>query len=212
MEVADVDVDMESTDASGGEDRTTHLFFARNGRVLTTLYLEDQMREGVADVMAALAPARCAIISGDGTAAVEGVAKACGISEWMAYRNPMEKREWVRALRERGEVVAMVGDGVNDAPALTQAHIGVSVATATDMSVQVSDILLTTDRLDVLPKIRKLARKGERVIRQNLFWAFFYNGVGVTLAAFGVLTPLFAAVAMVLSSLMVIFNALRLRG
>jgi P-type E1-E2 ATPase len=122
----------------------------------------------------------------------------------------LAKREAIEALRTKGDIVCMVGDGINDAPALTAAHVGISVLSATDISIQVSDLLLTTDRIEVIAKIRALACKGRRVIYQNLFWAFFYNVIGIGLAAMGMLTPIFAATAMVLSSFMVLFNARRL--
>ena len=106
----------------------------------------------------------------------------------------------------------MLGDGINDALALTGAHVGISVVSATDISIQVSDILLTTDRLEVISQMRSLAQKGRKIIAQNLFWAFFYNIVGIGLAATGLLSPIFAAFAMVISSLIVLFNAsLRLK-
>ena len=110
----------------------------------------------------------------------------------------------------KGEIICMVGDGINDAPALTPAHIGISVVTAADISIHVSDLLLTTDSLALIPEMRAFAGNGRRIVSQNLFWAFFYNGVGIGFAAVGALSPLFAAGAMVASSLIVTLNAQRL--
>ena len=115
-------------------------------------------------------------------------------------------------LKDEGEVVCVIGDGINDAPSLTVANVGISVLTAADISIQVSDILLTKNNLSVIPEMGALAKKAQRIIKQNLFWAFFYNVVGIGLAAGGLLSPIFAAAAMMVSSLMVLFNAQRLSG
>jgi Cu2+-exporting ATPase len=178
---------------------------------VTFIELGDQIRPEISQLLESLRPARCALLSGDGKEAVQQVAQKLNFTSWKAECTPLDKREWILAQRSKGEIVCMVGDGINDAPALTAAHVGVSVLSATDMSIQVSDLLLTTDNLTVLAKIRALACKGRRIVSQNLFWAFAYNVVGIFLAALGVLHPLFAAAAMVVSSLMVVFNALRLR-
>ncbi len=183
----------------------TVVYFCAKG-----LVLGDTIRAGVPALIAQLQPAQSLLLSGDSQATVEIIGQACGFTQCFWRRSPLAKREAIEDLRNKGEIVCMVGDGINDAPALTAAHVGISVVSASDISIQVSDLLLTTDRIEVIAKIMALARKGRRVIYQNLFWAFFYNIIGIGLAAFGLLTPIFAATAMVLSSFMVLFNAQRL--
>ena len=178
--------------------------------MLTKLVLADKVRLEIKQVLETLQPVRTLLISGDTESAVSAVAKECGFKEWKSQCTPFEKREYVESLRQQGNIVCMIGDGLNDAPALTAAHIGISVVSATDMSIQVSDLLLTTDTLEVLSKLRLIACKGRKIIRQNLFWAFFYNIIGLFLAMFGILSPIFAAFAMSVSSLTVLFNARRL--
>jgi heavy metal translocating P-type ATPase len=199
------------TGTKSSEKAHTQVHFTKDGVCLTKLLLGDCVREEAAAVVKAMAPAQTMLVSGDSKHVVEKTAKVCGFNDWRWRCHPLDKRDVIDALRNEGEIVGMIGDGINDAPALTGAHVGVSVVTATDISIQVSDILLTTDRLNILPNIRRIARKGQRIIRQNLFWAFFYNVIGIGLAAFGFLNPIFSAGAMVLSSLMVIGNARRIR-
>lgn len=187
----------------------TVVYFAVCNTCVATIVLGDRIREGAEHVISELGKHRVVLLSGDSETAVQAAAELCGITQWKSGCTPLEKRMYIEALRQRGEVVCMVGDGINDAPALTAADIGISVVSATDLSIQVSDVLLTTDCLQVLPKICWLARKGYRIINQNLFWAFFYNVMGIGLAMGGMLTPIFAALAMMISSLMVIFNAKR---
>lgn len=191
-------------------DVLSTVYFAENDQCLAEIKLGDRLRENVFEVIQALKPAKTILLSGDHEAVVAKTARLCGFDSWYSGCTPMEKREVVDSLKKRGEIVCMVGDGINDAPSLTLANVAISVVNATDMSIQVSDLLMTTDRLDILKMARDLSRKGQRIVRQNLFWAFFYNIVGILLAAFGVLTPIFAAFAMVISSLSVLFNSQRL--
>lgn len=188
----------------------TQVHFVENGKRIGSIVLGDQLREGAKEVVKAMSPAKTLLLSGDGKQVVEKVAVKCGFDSCRWKCHPLEKRDVIDSLRQQGEIVAMIGDGINDAPALTGANIGISVVTATDLSIQVSDLLLTTDRLQVLPKIRSVARMGQRILKQNLFWAFFYNVIGIGLAATGYLNPIFSAGAMVLSSLMVLGNARRI--
>jgi Cu+-exporting ATPase len=160
-----------------------------------------------------------AMVSGDRRATAEAVARDIGISRVFGGATPTEKADIVMAERARGEVVAMVGDGINDAPALASAHVGVAIGTGTDVAVAAADVALLRGDISALPTALRLARATLRTIHQNLFWAFVYNVVGIPIAA-GVLypflgwslSPLFASAAMSLSSVSVVANSLRLRS
>jgi Cu2+-exporting ATPase len=188
----------------------THSYIAYDNDFVAVIVLGDRIREGAQSMIAGLKPIATYLVSGDAEAPVSRVSQELRFKEWRARCSPLQKKLFVDELRQNGGVVCMFGDGINDAPSLSAADIGISVVSATDISIQVSDILLTTDRLEIIPKMRQLACMGRKIVKQNLFWAFFYNCVGLWLAAFGLLSPIFAASAMVVSSLMVIFNAKRI--
>lgn len=189
----------------------TQVNFTENGTLLASIILGDQLKEGAVEVVQSIKPAQTYLLSGDGKQAVNRIAQECGFDLWRARCHPLDKRNMIDELRKKGEIVGMIGDGINDSPALTGANVGISVVSASDISIQVSDLLLTTDRLEVLPQVRRLSQKGQKIIKQNLFWAFFYNVIGIGLALAGYLNPIISALAMVLSSLFVLFNARRLR-
>jgi len=189
----------------------THVYFAVDGKCVASIILGDKIRPEAKELLQSLKPIRTLLVSGDSHKAVERVARECHFDEWHSSCHPLQKRELVDKLRKSGEIVAVMGDGINDAPALTSAHIGIAVVNATDISIQVCDLLLTTEKLQTLTLLRKIATQGRKVIKQNLFWAFFYNCLGIGLAMAGVLSPLFAAFAMVMSSIVVLFNAQRIR-
>jgi P-type E1-E2 ATPase len=129
---------------------------------------------------------------------------------WRAEATPDDKVAVIRELQERGEVVAMIGDGVNDAPSLAQADIGIALGSGADIAMQAAPLVLMGASLAGVTETLDLARRTFRVVRQNLFWAFAYNSVGIALAIAGVLNPILSAAAMVLSSLSVIGNSRRL--
>ena len=161
---------------------------------------------------------RIVMLTGDSRTTAEAVARKLGIDEVEAEVLPEQKGEVVKRLQAEGRVVAMAGDGVNDAPALAQAHVGIAMGTGTDVAIESASVTLVKGDLRGIVRARRLSRGTMRNIRQNLFFAFLYNTLGVPLAA-GVLypvcglllSPMIAAAAMTFSSVSVIGNALRLR-
>lgn len=181
-------------------------FFSKD--LMRKLVLGDVLRASTQEMLETLKGKRI-LLSGDHRAAVASLAELLPFDAWLAEVSPLEKQDYIRQLKEKGANVAMIGDGINDAPALALANIGISVVSATDISIQVSDLLLTSERLTLLPELIAIAKQGSLLIQQNLFWAFFYNVLGIGLAAFGFLTPLFASFAMIVSSFIVLMNAKR---
>ncbi len=150
------------------------------------------------------------LVSGDSRATTQATAAKLGADSWLAEVLPEEKADTVRKLQNEGAVVAMLGDGINDAPALAQADLGIAMGSGTDIAMKAAAVVLMSGSICRVLDIFELSQKTMRIVRQNLFWAFFYNGVGITLAVGGVLNPILAAVAMLLSSLSVVGNSTRL--
>ncbi|MEX1203850.1 MAG: heavy metal translocating P-type ATPase [Dongiaceae bacterium] len=193
-------------------DAGPELWLARPGHSPARFVFRDEPREDAAEALAGLRERGYAIelLSGDRPAAVAALAARLGIARWQADCAPAEKCARLAALAAAGRRVLMVGDGLNDAPALAAAHVSMSPATAADISQTAADVVFQGDRLRPVPETLAVARDAHRLVRQNLALAMLYNLGAVPLAVFGYVTPLVAAIAMSSSSLLVIANALRL--
>ena len=197
------------------------IFVAVNGNVAGYLSVADPIKESTYEAIKLLHSEgiKIVMLTGDNRQTAEAVGKKVGIDEIQAEVLPEDKEKQVRKLQEQGRTVAMAGDGINDAPALARAHIGIAMGSGTDVAIQSAGIVLIKGDLRGIAKARKLSRATMSNIRQNLFFAFIYNSIGVPIAAgvlypfFGLLlSPIIASAAMTFSSVSVITNALRLRN
>lgn len=203
---------------SHGEEGTT-LYFACDGQYLGAISLQDKEKESskqAIERMHALG-SEVIMLTGDNQNTAEKIAARVGVDRSIAQVMPDEKEQVIRRLMEEGKTVAMVGDGINDAPSLVRADIGIAVGAGTDIAIEAADVVLVGSDLNGVASAMTLSRRVMRNIKQNLFWAFFYNILGIPLAAgvfyplFGwELSPMFAAFAMSMSSVFVVTNALRL--
>ncbi|CAI8013686.1 Probable copper-exporting P-type ATPase V [Geodia barretti] len=228
--------DLAAAATSFAERGATPMFVARGGQVLGVIAVADAVKPGAADAVAALhrMGVRTAMLSGDRPEVAATVASACGVGEYQAGMLPADKAEVIAGMQAQGHTVAMVGDGINDAPALARANVGIAMGGGTDIARETADVTLMRDDLAGVATALRLSRSTMRTIRQNLFWAFFYNTLLIPVAAgalypvfaavggvpggltfffgeAGFLNPILAALAMAFSSVSVVSNSLRLR-
>jgi len=209
----------ERADGLRAEGQTV-MFVAVDGKPAGLVGVSDPIKDTTADAIRQLHAdgVRIAMLTGDSKTTAQAVAGKLDIDEVFAEVLPDQKAEIVKRLQAQGRVVAMAGDGINDAPALAQAHVGIAMGTGTDVAMESAGVTLVKGDLQGIVRARALSRATMRNIRQNLFFAFVYNSLGVPIAAgvlypaFGLLlSPMIAAAAMSFSSVSVIGNALRLR-
>ncbi len=215
-----IEVDQAVRESFAREGKTP-LFFAKNRRLVGTVAVADEVKPTSAQAIAALdrLGIKTVMLTGDNALTAQAIAKRVGVARVVADVLPADKERLVRELQDAGERVAMVGDGINDSPALARADVGLAIGAGADVAKEGADVVLMHSDLVGVARAIELSRAVIRNIKQDLFWALFYNSLGIPLAA-GVffpilgwqLSPMFGAAAMSLSSLFVVGNALRLRG
>ncbi|REV27441.1 HAD family hydrolase, partial [Mycobacterium tuberculosis] len=191
----------------------TAVFVEVDGEPCGVIAVADAVKDSARDAVAALADRglRTMLLTGDNPESAAAVATRVGIDEVIADILPEGKVDVIEQLRDRGHVVAMVGDGINDGPALARADLGMAIGRGTDVAIGAADIILVRDHLDVVPLALDLARATMRTVKLNMVWAFGYNIAAIPVAAAGLLNPLVAGAAMAFSSFFVVSNSLRLR-
>ena len=211
---------VQPTVDSLAEEGKTPLIFAKNGSVIGVIAVADTLKANSKEAIKDLTDMGIDVImlTGDNEKTAKGIGKDLAVSRIIAEVLPQDKEKVVSELQSSGSTVAMVGDGINDAPALVRADVGIAIGNGTDVAIESADIILMHNDLSSVVTAIKLSKAVIRNIKQNLFWAFFYNCLGIPLAAgvffysFGwKLNPMFGAAAMSCSSLFVVTNALRLK-
>jgi len=191
----------------------TTVYVSNDGVLIGVIAIADPIKSDAAAAVQAMHDLgmHVVMITGDNKATAEAIAKQAGISEVHAEVLPKDKLDLVKQAQKQGQKVAFVGDGINDAPALTQADLGIAMGTGTDIAIESGQIVLVGGETKKIPDAILISRKTFSAIQQNLFWAFIYNALGIPLAAFGFLNPIIAAGAMAFSSISVLLNSLRLK-
>jgi Cu+-exporting ATPase len=191
----------------------TVMFLAKNGKLAGLVGVRDEVKPSSKSAISALQKlgVDVVMVTGDNEQTATAISKEVGIKRFFAEVLPEEKAKSVKELQLEGKKVAMVGDGINDAPALAQADVGIAIGAGTDVAIESADVVLVNSDLIDVVNAYKLSKSTMSNIKQNLFWAFAYNSAGIPIAALGLLNPIFAAAAMSFSSISVLLNAMRLK-
>lgn len=210
----ELNIDLTEIEEQLDNDRVgTYLFVAENKKALGAILLADEVRPEAKKVIEKIKQLglQTVMISGDNQKTAQAVGKSLGIDQILAEVLPKDKAEEVKKLQQLGKIVGMVGDGINDAPALAQADLGITLGSGTDTAIETGEIVLLKNDLHDVIKAIDLSRYTLKKIKQNLFWAFFYNVISIPAAALGLLNPSIAAAAMAFSSVSVVTNALLMK-
>src|SRR5699024_4269529 len=209
IDISAAEGDMQQFEYEG----KTAMMVAVDGKLAGTVAVLDTVKETAKQAVSELHNQGLEVImlTGDNIRTAEAIAREVNIDQVIAEVLPEEKADKIRAIQESGKITAMVGDGVNDAPALALADIGIAMGTGTEVAIEAADLTILGEDLTLIPRAINLSRETIKNIKQNLFWAFAYNTLGIPIAAFGFLAPWVAGAAMAFSSVSVVANALRLK-
>ncbi len=214
MKEAEVSIDLYDRAVTEAEEQgSTAMFIAENGKLTGMISAADTLKDNAIEAMKQLKKSgqELIMLTGDNQRVADAIAKEVGIDRVYAQVLPDEKQEKIELLQSEGKNVAMVGDGINDAPALATANVGIAIGTGTEIAIEAADITILGGDLLLIPKAIQMSEATIKNIKQNLFWAFGYNTIGIPIAAIGLLAPWIAGAAMAFSSVSVVLNALRLK-